>query len=136
MESNLEFSDYFTIVVISPESHAELIRQVIGRLGAGRFKNYTFCSHSTKGISRFTPDEVARCRLDLQKPNSRVTQSALEAVYTKECVEIEERIEAICHQSCIVEVLEEIKKLHPYRETIIQVYRLHQIGFKSEINEK
>jgi len=47
------------IVVFVPETHADIVREAMGRAGAGVIGNYTFCSFSTKGIGRFKPEEGA-----------------------------------------------------------------------------
>jgi len=43
---------------------------------------------------------------------------------------IEERIETVCSRVVLAHVLEEIKKAHPYEETIIDIYPVYEIGRK------
>lgn len=101
---NLKESDYVTIVITVPERDADKMREVMGREGAGTLGNYTFCSFSVKGIGRFKKED-------------------LEEV-------IEERIETVCSLSVLEHVLEEIKKAHPYEETVIDIYPIYEIGRK------
>ena len=49
----------FKIVVFVPESHTDIVREAMGKAGAGKIGNYTFCSFSSKGIGRFKPEEGA-----------------------------------------------------------------------------
>lgn len=52
----METSDAVTIVVTVPETHAQIIRDAMGRAGAGKVGNYSYCSYSVKGIGRFIPN--------------------------------------------------------------------------------
>ncbi len=111
----MEPSEYVTIVVIVPETHADALREVMGRAGAGKIGNYSHGSFSVKGISRFMP-------LKGSKPFIG-KEGILEEV-------LEERIETICNRSILEHVLEEIKKAHPYEETTIDIYPVYEIGLK------
>ena len=46
------------IVVFAPETHADAVREAMGKAGAGKMGNYSFCSFSAKGIGRFKPEKV------------------------------------------------------------------------------
>src|SRR4030067_928831 len=52
-------SIYVKIVVFVPETHADAVREAIGKAGAGKIGNYTHCSFSSQGIGRFKPEEGA-----------------------------------------------------------------------------
>jgi hypothetical protein len=43
---------------------------------------------------------------------------------------VEERIETMCNRSVLENVLEEIKKAHPYEEMVIDIYPVYEIGRK------
>ncbi len=43
---------------------------------------------------------------------------------------VEERIETVCNRAILEHVLEEIKKAHPYEETVIDIYPVYEIGRK------
>jgi hypothetical protein len=97
------------IVVFVPETHADIVREAMGRAGAGVIGNYTFCSFSTKGIGRFKPEEGAH-------PN-------IGEVGKFESVP-EERIEMVCSREKLEQVVEAIKKVHPYEEVALDIYPL------------
>ena len=111
----LKLSTVVTIVVIVPESHADLIREIMGRMGAGESKHYSHCSFSVKGTSRFMPKKGAQPFLG--------QEGVLETVS-------EERIETTCPIDRLKEVLNAIKKAHPYEETVIDIYPVYEIGYK------
>jgi len=111
----MELSDYVTIVVTVPESHADIVREAMGRAGAGKIGDYSYCSFSVKGIGRFLPNEGANPHIG--------KVGVLEEV-------VEERIETICSRSILDYVLEEIKKAHPYEETGIDIYPVYENGLK------
>lgn len=103
------------LILTVPETHADLIRTVMGDAGAGKIGNYTRCSFSSKGIGRFMPNELAN-------PHTGKT-NVLEEV-------LEERIECICSKSVLEHVLEEIKKAHPYEEMVVAIHPIYEIGRK------
>ena len=99
-------------MVFVPMTHAEKVREAIGKAGAGKLGNYSFCSFSTKGVGRFKPEEGA-------KP-------FIGKVGELEKVE-EERIEVICDESVVVEVISAMKSAHPYEEVAYDVYLLEDL---------
>ena len=97
------------LIVTVPETHADIVREAIGKTGKDKIANYGFCSFSTKGVGRFMP-------LDGAKP-------AIGEVGTLEQV-IEDRIEISCTSEGVEEVIAAIKAVHPYEEPVIDVYPL------------
>jgi len=116
---DLSESHYVTIEFTIPETHADQMREAIGKAGAGNYGNYSFCTFSTKGIGRFLPKQNAHPFLG--KPD------ILETV-------IEEKITTCCHKKILSEVLEIIKQTHPYEETMIDIYPTYKIGYKKFID--
>lgn len=102
------------IVVFVPESHTDIVREAMGRAGAGKIGNYTHCSFSIKGQGRFRPEEGAH--------------PAIGEVGKFEVVD-EERIEVICSREKLKDVLEAIRDAHPYEETATDVYPLEDAHF-------
>lgn len=100
------------IVVFVPETHGEVIRDVIGKVGAGKIGNYSHCSFSSKGIGRFKPEHG--------------TNPAIGAIGELESVE-EERIEFICERLNINNVIQAIKEVHPYEEVALDIYPLEEV---------
>ncbi|MBA2368798.1 MAG: hypothetical protein H0V82_07220 [Candidatus Protochlamydia sp.] len=111
----MKLSNYVKIVITVPETHADELRAVMVRAGAGKDEAYSHCSYSIKGISRFKPKKGSDPYLG--------TEEVLEEV-------VEERIETVCTCSVLEHVLEEIKKAHPYEETLIDIYPIYEIGRK------
>lgn len=97
------------IVVYVPEAHAEKVRGAMGKAGAGKMGNYSFCSFSVKGVGRFKPEKGAHPTI------GRVGKIELVK---------EERIETICERKKIRAVVSAIKKAHPYEEVALDVYPL------------
>lgn len=100
------------IVVFVPETHTDVVREAMGKAGAGKIGNYSFCSFSSKGIGRFKPE---------QGSNPHIGEvGKFEEV-------IEERIETICSREKLDEVIVAIKDVHPYDEVALDVYSLENI---------
>jgi len=115
LTEQLKLSDYVTIVVIVPESHADLIREVMALAGAGESEHYCYGSFSVKGTTRFIPKKGSQPFLG--------QEGVLETV-------IEERIETMCLLERLEQVVEAIKKAHPYEEAVVDIYPIYQIGYK------
>lgn len=107
----MKLSTYVTIVVTVPHTHANTLREAMGRAGAGKIGNYSYCSYSVTGIGRFMPNKGAMPYVG--------QENVLEEV-------IEERIETICSDSVLKQVLEEIRKVHPYEEPMINIYPIYE----------
>ena len=99
----------YKIVIYTPIAHADKIRQTLRESGAGRMGDYEACSFSCRGIGRF-------CALEGAAP-------FLGKIGKVEEVE-EERIETICEEKILDQVLEKIREVHPYEEPAIDVYPL------------
>lgn len=96
----------FTFV---PETHADIIREAIGKAGGGILGNYDNCSFSTKGIGRFR---------GLKGSNPTIGKAGvLESVS-------EERIEVTVQAEKLDAVVKAIKAVHPYEEIPIDIYTL------------
>lgn len=97
------------IVVFVPETHTDIVREAMGKAGAGKIGNYTHCTFSTKGIGRFKPEVGA---------NPHIGEvGKLEEV-------VEERIETICERENLEAIIKAIKEVHPYDEVAHDVYSL------------
>ncbi len=108
-------SNYVTIVITVPETHADAIREALGRAGAGKVGNYSHCSYSVKGVGRFMPNEGANPYLG--------KAGTIEEV-------MEERIETVCSYIVLEHVIEEVRKAHPYEEPGIDIYPVYEIQRK------
>jgi hypothetical protein len=111
----MKLSNYMTIVVVVPETYADAIREAMARAGAGESQYYSHASFSVKGLTRFKAKKGARPAIG--------QEGVLETVK-------EERIETICLKDRLEKVIEEIKKVHPYEETVIDILPIYEIGYK------
>ena len=105
-------SDNVKIVVTVPETHTNLVREAMGKAGAGVIGNYTFCTFSSKGVGRFRPEQGA---------NPHIGEvGRIEEV-------VEERIEMTCSREKLSDVIKAIKDVHPYEEVALDIYPLENI---------
>lgn len=100
------------LVIFVPLSHADIVREALGEVGAGKIGNYDFCSFSSRGTGRFRGNE---------KSNPMIGEAG-----KYEAIE-EERIEAIVSREILKEVIEKIKSVHPYEEVAFDVYPLENL---------
>ncbi|MCC2632110.1 MAG: NIF3-like protein [Patescibacteria group bacterium] len=101
--------EFVKLVVFVPETHADIVREAMGKAGAGKVGNYSFCSFSSKGVGRFLPEEGANPAIG--------EKGRLEEV-------AEERIEVSCTKAQVKDVVAAIKKAHPYEEVVLDVYTM------------
>ena len=97
------------IVVFVPKTHGDAVRKALGDSGAGIIGDYHHCSISTEGVGRFIPGENA--------------DPYIGKVGVAEQV-IEERIETPCNKSDLKEIIQAVKKAHPYEQPVIEIYPL------------
>lgn len=100
------------IVVFVPETHADVVREAMGKAGAGRIGNYSYCTFSSKGVGRFKPEAGANPHIGEIGKLEEVT---------------EERIEAVCSREKLEGIIAAIKEVHPYDEVALDVYLLENI---------
>lgn len=99
----------FKIITFVPIKDAQKVRKAMGDAGAGVLGNYHHASFSSKGVGRFIPGEGAN--------------PAIGEVGKLEEVE-EERIEIICEEDKVRNVVAAIKGNHPYEEVPLEIYQL------------
>lgn len=102
----------YKIVVYVPESHADKLREAMGNAGAGKIGNYSHCTFTLKGVGRFKPEEGANPTIG--------SVGEIEEV-------LEERIETVCSEDKLQDVLKAIREAHPYEEPATDVYPIEVI---------
>jgi len=109
------------LVVFVPETHAEVVREAMGKAGAGLIGDYKHCSFSVKGVGRFIPLETAHPTIGQIGKMEEV---------------VEERIETVCYKKDLDKIIEAIKRVHPYEEVALDVYPLvlnpHETTYKEK----
>ena len=101
------------ICVTVPSSKTEDVRKAMWESGAGEIgTNYKECSSITKTIGSFRPINNA--------------SPAVGELNKLEFVE-EDKIEVICNVDRVKDVVDAVKKVHPYEEPAIDIYPLLDI---------
>lgn len=108
----LQESPYLKLQISVPVSHAHVVREALGKAGAGKQGNYEYCSGSMRQMGRFRPLTGA--------------EPAIGEVGKFEEVE-EELIHTICHKDILESVIEAVKKVHPYEEPMIDIVARYDV---------
>lgn len=103
------------IVVYTPASHVEQVREALCEAGAGHIGNYSHCTFQTAGTGTFLP-------LAGTKP---FLGEIGQLEYAAEC-----RLETIVPQSLSKQVLSAMLLAHPYEEAAYDVYPLANSGIR------
>lgn len=101
--------DKVKIVFFVPTSDADKVRKAVGDAGGGKIGKYSHCSFSLKGEGRFKPGKGA---------NPTVGKIGKLEI-TKE-----ERVELVCERNIATDVIQAVRKAHPYEEVDFDVYPL------------
>ena len=68
------------IVVTIPPENTNHLREKIGKLGAGKIGEYTYCTTSTKSVGTFLPSEKANPYIGQNKKLETVEEDRLEFI--------------------------------------------------------
>jgi hypothetical protein len=91
----------YKLITFVPTADTEKVLKALGDAGAGAIGNYTHCSFVSRGHGRFLPGKGAN--------------PAIGEVGKIEVVE-EDKIETVCTEDKIKEVIKALKEAHPYEE--------------------
>ncbi len=97
------------LVVFVPPDALEAVRDAVFEAGAGRIGEYEHCSWYSEGIGTFVPQEAASPTIGERGREERVPELRLETVYPVE------------RQADVVEAL---RRSHPYEEPAFDLYDL------------
>ncbi len=91
-----------------PESHLETVKSAMFEAGAGRVGDYDSCAWQTAGEGQYRPLEGSRPFMGAQGSVETVTEF---------------KVEMVCSDAKINDVIEALKKSHPYEEVAYSVIR-------------
>lgn len=97
------------IFVTVPVENVNKVRETVCNAGAGITGEYTFCTSSTKSIGTFIPSENANPHIG--------ERNKLEFVE-------EEKLEFVCDVEKVKNVIQKLRKSHPYEEPAIDIIPL------------
>ena len=99
----------FILCFIVPESHLEVVKDAVFKAGAGKINNYSHCSWQILGEGQFMP---------LTGSNAFIgTINKIEKIP-------EYKVETICDDEHIKDVVAALKLAHPYEVPSYQVWKL------------
>jgi hypothetical protein len=101
------------IVVFIPKEFCEKVKEAMFKAGAGKFKNYDNCSFEIEGTGQFRPLKNSNPHLGRINSLERVTEM---------------RVEMICSNECIKDVISAMKSAHPYEEVAYDVISLFEVN--------
>lgn len=97
----------YKICFYVPDSHLEVVKEAMFAKGAGRIGNYSHCCWQILGEGQFMPLAGSDCFIG--------EQGLLEKVK-------EYKVEMVCDEQHIHEVIAALKDAHPYEEPAYQVW--------------
>ena len=92
-----------------PVEDKERVKNALFEIGAGRYDNYEYCSFETLGTGQFKPIDSANPSIGTLGKIERVE---------------EYKVEMICSDELIEEVVKTLKRVHPYEEVAYEVLKM------------
>jgi hypothetical protein len=92
-----------------PESHLELVKNALFANGAGHYNAYDQCCWQVRGEGQFRPLEES------QPHSGNIRQLEKAAEY---------KVEMICIDAAIKEVVQTLLSVHPYEEPAYDIYKI------------
>jgi hypothetical protein len=92
-----------------PESHLEIVKKALFAVGAGRIGLYEACCWQTRGQGQFRPLEGSSPYVGQQDRVSYVDEF---------------KVELVCEDKLIEDVIQSLRQAHPYEEPAFEVIRL------------
>jgi hypothetical protein len=102
----------YKVCFFVPENSAEVVKLAMFNVGAGRIGNYEHCSFETKGVGQFKAMEGAN--------------PAIGSVGLLEKV-VELKIEMVCADHLIKDVIKAMKSVHPYEMPAYDVFKMEDL---------
>jgi structural hemagglutinin/hemolysin toxin protein RtxA len=102
----------YKICFYVPLSHVETVKNAMFAKGAGQIGNYSCCSWQTLGEGQFMPLEESQAFIGKKHQLEKVS---------------EYKVEIVCSQDCIEEVINALKQTHPYEEPAFQVMAINSL---------
>lgn len=101
----------YKICIYIPASHIEQVKNAMFAAGAGKIGNYSGCSWQVLGEGQFMPLAGSHTFIGEEGHLERVS---------------EYKVEMVCEDTCIKEVIAALKQSHPYEEPAYQIWRVEQ----------
>lgn len=102
----------YKICFYVPTSHLESVKSAMFKKGAGKIGNYGCCAWQAQGIGQFMPLEGSNAFIGM----------------TDQLETLEEyKVEMVCKDTLIKEVIAALKDAHPYEEPAYHVWRVEDL---------
>lgn len=102
----------YKICFYAPVAHVENVKNAMFASGAGKFGNYSCCAWQVLGEGQFMPLTGSQAFIGEKDKIEKVS---------------EYKVEMICEDKYIKNVIAAMKKAHPYEEPAYQVLRIEDI---------
>lgn len=100
----------YQLIFYVPQTHLDSVKDALFAAGAGAFGNYDCCAWQSVGVGQFRPLQGSQPYLG----STHVVQQV-----------IEYKVEMVCVDECIQEVVNTLKQVHPYEQPAYSVWRIN-----------
>ena len=103
----------YKLIIFVPKTYLNKVREAICAAGAGKIRNYDFCTFATEGIGTYRPLKGARPYKGKINKVEKVKEYKLEAIVPKKLLK---------------KVVAAMRAAHPYEEPAYDVFPLAPIS--------
>jgi len=98
----------YKLVFFVPEAHCEVVKTAVFAAGAGKIGDYESCSWQILGQGQFLPQKNSQPFIGTADVLAKIA---------------EYRVEMVCGDDCIEQVIKSLKEAHPYEEPAYDVWK-------------
>lgn len=102
----------FKICFYVPTTHVAQVKEAMFAQGAGKIGNYGCCAWQTLGEGQFMPLENSKAFIGEKNKLEKVPEF---------------KVELVCDEKYIRDVIAALKKSHPYEQPAYQVFRIEKL---------
>lgn len=106
---------YYKIIVFVPKNYLDNVSNAMSKNGAGKLGNYSECAFASEGIGCFKPNELAKPYIGKANELKLVNEI---------------KLEMICSQSDLTNVINAMIKSHPYESVAYDIFENKAINKK------
>ena len=103
----------YILCFYAPESDVEAIKSALFNLGAGKFRNYDSCAWQTQGVGQFRPLKGSSPHIGKHNKIEHVN---------------EYKVEMMCPNNLIKQVIEKLIEVHPYEEPAYHIIKVCNVS--------
>ena len=102
----------YLLNVYIPNLHLEKVKKAIFEAGAGKLGDYENCCWQTEGIGQFKPLKNSNPNMGNKYEINKIPET---------------KVEFLCQEDKLLDIIQKMKKNHPYEEVAYHIIKIENI---------